>query len=46
MWALWIGMPFVPVSWVLKALYWCPTEFSLGCQMSQAVLKSWKYEIS
>ena len=27
---------FVPVSWVLRSLTWCPTELSVGCQMSQA----------
>jgi hypothetical protein len=35
MWTLWIRLPFIPVSWVVRALSWCPTEFSLGCQMSQ-----------
>ena len=27
---------FIPVSWALRSLTWCPTEVSLGCQMSQA----------
>jgi len=31
-----VGTLFIPVSWVLRALSLCPTELSLGCQMSLA----------
>jgi len=37
---LMLGITFVPVSWVLRTLSWCPTEFRLGCQMSEGLLMS------
>ena len=40
MWALQIVILFIPVSWVLRPLSWCPTQFSVGCQMSRDCFKS------
>ena len=40
MWTLLLGLLFIQFSWVVTALSWCPTEFSLGCQMTQVFFKS------
>ena len=38
--ALQIVISFIPVSWVLRPLSWCPSQFSVGCQMSQDFFNS------
>jgi len=40
MWALQMVIQFIPVSWVLRPLSWCPTQFSVGLQMPLDFFKS------
>ena len=40
MWVLQIVILFIAISFVLRPLSWCPTQFSVGCQLSQDFFKS------